>query len=179
MRMESCKLLKICKLVELQEPLQNLSSFLWNLICKSRPNYNMEEMVTMICPCNTLPATFHLLEEVEAALPLGTTRLIVGTKSGLELKDPLLSAISSRISRQQETVTSVDVGRVVINNKGNARAFTTLLQAEKVNVGRLEVGGTIEEEGWQLLARALFAGFLSQEEEKRKGGWKNVRKVEG
>ena len=101
---------------------------------------------------------------------MGTTQLSVRFIDVIDLKDPLLSAISSRISRQQETVTSVDVGRVVINNKGNARAFTTLLQAEKVNVGRLEVGGTIEEEGWQLLARALFAGFLSQGREKRRRG---------
>ena len=78
-------LLKIFKLAELQEHLHDLSSFLLNVICEnsrcywSRPCHGP---VSIICPCNSSPhrispATFHLLEEVEAALPSGTTRLIV------------------------------------------------------------------------------------------------------
>ena len=151
---DALNLVKIFKLADLQEHLQDFSSFLLNLICKSSPD--MSGWVIMICPCNPDPhtislAAFHLLEEVEGVL--GRTQMSVKSMTVVELKEPLLSAISSRISRQQKMLTFIAVQRVVINSKSSALAFITLLQAKAVEVDRLEVG---EEIGWQLLATALI-----------------------
>ena len=116
----------------------------------------------MICPCKPHPypislAAFHLLEEVEGVL--GRTQMSVSSMTVVELKEPLLSAISSRISRQQKMLTFIYVvHRVVINSKSSALAFITLLQlqAKRVQVNCLEVGEEVGEEGWQLLATALI-----------------------
>ena len=156
---DALNLVKIFKLADLQEHLQDFSSFLLNLICKSSPDKS--GWVEMICPCNPNPhtislAAFHLLEEVEGVL--GRTQMSVKSMTVVELKEPLLSAISSRMSRQPKMLTFIAVQRVVINSKSSALAFITLLQlqAKRVEVNCLEVGEEVGEEGWQLLATALI-----------------------
>ena len=144
---------KILRLLNLEDPSMYLLPLL-DVICKFLPGKNME----VICPRHENPHSisgyaFLLLEEVESSF--GTLLQSIKSISVAYLYGPLLSAIVSRMSRQQGKVVSVRVHTIFIKNKSDAHAFTTLLQAETVSVRILQVTGPIGEDGWQVLARAL------------------------
>ena len=54
------------------------------------------------------------------------------------------------MSRQQGKVVSVRVHTILIKNKSDAHAFTTLLLAQTVSVRILHVTGLIGEDGWHV-----------------------------
>ena len=149
-------LVKILHFLELEEP----STFLMPLldqICEFRPGNHVQ----MICPCHQEPhfistEAFLLLEEVEGAF--GTTQQSLKSMVDVNVVNgSLLPAISSRMSRQKEIVSSIQIlwGSFHIKDKSSVEAFVTLLKADRVYVKRLDVGGEIGEEGWQTLNRAL------------------------
>ena len=112
---------KILKLIEVEEPSKFILPLLYH-ICNSRPVWPDMwewgwERVEMICPCSTephiiLPGAFPLLELVEGAF--GTTFQSFKSVRVEDLEEPLLSAISCRMSRMNDTVRSIEASRIHI-----------------------------------------------------------------
>ena len=159
---------QILKLVELEDSSAFLLPLL-DLICEKFPPPNHNELwmgevrgeVQIACPCRADPHNvsldgFLLLEE-EVEGVFGTAyQSIKSVDSKYNLCQPFLSALSSRISRQESAVSMVTVGRdLEIENKKGARAFSSLLHAQEVKMTNLKVAGEIGEEGWQVVARAM------------------------
>ena len=144
---------KILRLVNLEDPSTYLLPLL-DVICQFLPGKSVE----MVCPRHENPHSissyaFLLLEEVESSF--GTLEQSLKSISAAYLYGPLLSAVVSRMSRQQGKVVSVRVHTIFIKNKSDAHAFTTLLQAQTVSARILQVTGPIGEDGWHVLANAL------------------------
>ena len=144
---------KILRLINLEDPSMYLLPLL-DVVCQFLPGKSVE----MVCPRHENPHSissyaFLLLEEVESSF--GTLEQSIKSISAAYLYGPLLSAVVSRMSRQQGKVVSVRVHTIFIKNKSDAHAFTTLLQAQTVSARTLQVTGQIGEDGWQVLARAL------------------------
>ena len=165
LQMEDVKdLVKVLRFLELEEPSIFLLPLL-DLICKSRPAIPglwgiPSNQVKMICPSHPDPHSitieaFLMLEELEGSF--GTAEQSVGSIKKFILNEPLLSALSSRVARQREMLTSVDSNHVFCWNGAaiSIEAFTTLLHAEKVDVKNLDIGGAIGRDGWHALARSL------------------------
>ena len=71
------------------------------------------------------------------------------------LKEPILTSIASRLSRQQKKITLFDCLTVHVDNIESAEAFKTLMEATSdysIPCTGLEVGQPIGDEGWKLLA---------------------------
>ena len=157
---------KILHFMELEEVSPFLRPIL-DLICESSPV--RFKSVEMICPCRPEPHSispdgFLLLEQVEAAFGTAEQSLkSVGSfDAGKTLQD-MLSAVSSRMSRQKETVTYLSPGLVIIEDKSNVEAFVTLMQAEMVSVSTLNLRrAELGEMDWQALAGALRAKGKAQ-----------------
>ena len=103
---------------------------------------------------------FRLLEEAESSF--GTSiqsiaRIRASTLGGVhsKLEEPHLSALSSRIMRQENPVASIRITEVILGGGlQSAQAFSILAdQADLVAVIRLVVSEAIGEEGWRILAR--------------------------
>ena len=144
---------KILKLMKLEDPSMYLLPLL-DVICQFLPG----KVVEVICPCHSNPHSissdaFLLLEEVESAF--GTSEQSIKSIPAGNLYGPLLAAVVSRMSRQKEEVVSVHVHTIFIKSKGDAHAFATLLQAQAASTRILQVIGSIGEDGWRVLARAL------------------------
>ena len=160
------KILKILKVMELEEPSKLILPLL-DQICKMFPPGENTDLVQVVCPCNPEPHlisldAFHLLEQVEGAF--GTTLQSIQSVRCFFLQDtfyrPLLSDISSRMSRMKESVTSISADWIWIDSKNTAMAFariTTLLQAQaqSLSASTLFVPQAMGEEGWHVLAGAL------------------------
>ena len=67
----------------------------------------------------------------------------------VNLEEPALSAVSSRMSRQQVTVSMISVfyGLEIEDNAG-VQAYSALLQAQQVDID-LTICGSLGEEGWE------------------------------
>ena len=155
--------LQILQLMELEEP----STFLLPLlddICDIpwyHPHHGtIFRQVEIICPRHPEPHAvllpsyaFLLLEEVEGAF--GTAEQSIKSISVNRMREPLVSAISSRMSRQQEIVASIEANWIFVENKSGAQALTTLLQAQEISVGSLGVSGPLGKKGWHMLAAAV------------------------
>ena len=129
--------------------------------------------VTIGCPAHGDPhkvllSDFLLLEEIEGAF--GTTEqeveeVWVGGVIGDVLEEPFLSALSSRLSRQQKKLTSIYFDCVELESKKSAAAFKTLMEASPeitlTGVG-IRVPEAIGVEGWKALAEGvrLHPGLL-------------------
>ena len=136
---------------------------LLDAICQANPpDIDDKDSVLMSCPRHpdSHPISrrcFLLLENVEAAF--GTTELTVEAISldVIFFDGDLLSALASRLSRQQQKLTSVHIGELEVPSKKAAEDFKILMQAcspRDIQVSTLEVDlGT--EEGWMLLAEGL------------------------
>ena len=157
-KMEDVKaLVKILHFMELEEPAPLLMPLL-DLICEASPGHSVE----MVCPCHPEPHSisaegFLLLEEVEAAFST-TEQSLKSISCGFRSHGcNLLSALSSRMTRQRkETVSSIYLLSVVVEDKSSLEAFLTLMQAEVVTVNVLDVRrAEMGTEGWRALARAL------------------------
>ena len=156
-------LIRVLRFLEPEEP----SAFLLPLlheICKSRPSYqtlNPHLNVQLVCPsCHPDPHSitleaFLMLEEVEGAF--GTAEQSVKSISVVGLQEPMLSALSSRVSRQTEPLASVHFVSVICGSgdTSSVDALSLLLKAERVFIKNLELGITLGEEGLHTLARSL------------------------
>ena len=159
-------LVSILKLIKVDEPRTFVVPLL-DLICESSvaTGWNYVNKIHLICPMSHPAAPlvvstndFLLLEFVEAAF--GTAeQSIVQVRTRDEMEGKLLSAISSRIFRQKEEVTSIDVRRICLKNQNNIDAFLNLLQAQKITIEDLTIplipANSINQDGLKALARGL------------------------
>ena len=115
-------------------------------------------------PLLVLLSDFLLLEEVEGAF--GTTEQNVEEllslameHGGAFLELAILSALCSRLSRQQKRLTYVHFSSVVLESKESAKALKTILQACNQDAirlpGTITVPKPIGGEGWKMLAEGL------------------------
>ena len=131
-------------------------------------------MVYLSCTCQRQPeeechavtlSGFLLLEEVERAF--GTAEQAVLWCDFRQLWEADLLGLASRLSRQQEDLQGVLLGRVKIGNKRSALAFHSLSQlCPTLSVSELEVCAEIGIEGWAAIAESVKKvrrGFLSLE----------------
>ena len=121
-------LVKVLKLME--EPVTPLQDLL-DAICEASSADNDNAEVQMGCPRHLhshmiLLYDFHLLEEVESAF--GTTEMTVEAVNIFVLKEPTLSVLGSRLSRQQGKMARLNSGVFKIQNLKSAEAFKTLMQ---------------------------------------------------
>ena len=167
----------------MKDPKANLSKVL-DVICETNPqisNPNTPDLwpgpgVRMGCPCHLnyhsiSSKGFELLEEVEGAL--GTTEQTVESViwGNWILPNNFMAALASRLTRQQEKVTSINIGQIDMSTKKQAEHFKTLMQAlpsngpssRTVKFGRLKVLEPIGAEGWEFVAQAVktHPGLLS------------------
>ena len=120
-------------------------------------------MVYLSCTCQRQPeeechavtlSGFLLLEEVERAF--GTAEQAVLWCDFRQLWEADLLGLASRLSRQQEDLQGVLLGRVKIGNKRSALAFHSLSQlCPTLSVSELEVCAEIGIEGWAAIAESL------------------------
>ena len=115
--------------------------------CRRHPNSHLISM-----------GGFLLLEKVEAAL--GTTEQTIESMSVgyFFLDGSLLSALASRLSRQQQKPTSVHVEGIVLSSEPReAEGFKVLMQScppKTIQLSNVDVED-LGPEGWGLLAEAL------------------------
>ena len=148
-------LVKILKLLQLEQPNTFMLPLL-DLICESIPSM---EHIAIRCPCHTEPhivswRAFLLLEEVEGAF--GTAEQSIQSMSNVWSSGGLLRAISCRMSRQKETVTSLNGVSIQIRNAGDAQYVATIMQAQEVSLCSFGIR-KLREEAWEELA-AVFRG---------------------
>ena len=172
-------LVEILKLAKMKEQSKYILALL-DLICDMPvlSRFCCPDYVKLICPNHpkdmsnskretpktvhfVTPIHFYLLEEIEGAF--GTTEQILASTDIPNLREPVISALASRLSRQREQ--SHDKVRlsehhqhptkVFIDHKIEAEAFTSLLLEEDIEASLLEVFGTLEEEVWRCMAKAL------------------------
>ena len=121
--------------------------------------------VTISCPTHrdshrVLSSDFCLLEEIEGAFGTAMQEVLAvrAGGNGACLEEPLLSALSARLSRQQNKLTSICFRNVSVESKESAEAFKTVMQATtELTVTRvgLEVRMPIGGEGWKALAEGV------------------------
>ena len=70
------------------------------------------------------------------------------------LSGPLLSAISSRMTRQTEAVSKINIVLLILEDTESVRTISNLSKAEEFHVVRV-FARELEVEGWELLARVL------------------------
>ena len=163
------------ELQEAQQAVKNLATILklmgqpkdllldlLDLICEGLPP--LVDVVTnqlqIVCPRhpephNVSPAGFLLLEEVESVL--GSTEQRIQSMDVGVLFGSIMSAIGSRMTRQQDPVPSIRIRRrIEIETEKEAWAFHTLMsgQVEHVDTVTLEVKGSLGE-GWGAVAKAM------------------------
>ena len=161
-------LVAILKFLKLEEPGSFLLPLL-NHICErfpaeeqegaslNRPGYEDPRRVSF--------TGVHLLEEAESSFGTSIQNIEkIDVWYEVALEEPHLSALSSRIARQEKPVASISIHPVggVRLSEGvqSAQAFSILLQADRVRVGILEVSEAIGEEGWRILAKSIRPGIL-------------------
>ena len=165
---EKIKVMKyLVAILELMRDPRPLLIDLLHLICERYPPHDIHfqpermSVVRLACPHHpeghvTPFSGFLLLEEVESAF--GSALLNIETILAETLKEPSLSALSDRASRQMFKITSFSVETVIIQTKKSAEAFNALfLQVYKGISERLllDITGEIDGEGWKALAEAL------------------------
>ena len=87
------------------------------------------------------------------------------------LEDPLLTALSSLVAKQQDKVKKLDVDEFQCHNKESAEAIATLVErsqtvnSDGVNHSFLFIEDQIEAEGWSAIRRAveLLSGAFGKE----------------
>ena len=152
-------LVAILKFLKPEEP----GSFLLPLlhhICKSFPAAGLHaSAVTLSCPGHAEPRTvsfpgFLLLEEAESSFETSIQSIEKIDAWFVPVEEPQLSALSSRMMRQEKPVASVEIDEIRLGEGlHSAQAFSSLLQADQVDVRTLVVSEAIGEEGWRILAR--------------------------
>ena len=133
-----------------------------NVICeKSPPDGQHMPSIQISCACHgsksVSPLGFLLLEEVEAGLGLTLQEVeMIGCPPFQYLEECLLTALASRLSRQQKKVTRMEVRWLKVSTLDSAWALLTLMQnTEAGSRWSLRVSGNIQAEGWAAVAKAL------------------------
>ena len=106
---------------------------------------------------------FLLLEVIEGAFGTAEQKVEKVNFSGETLKEPFLSALSSRISRQQKKLPPLAFSnggscKLLVESKKSAEAFQTLMEASSEIDWvweTIEVAKPIGAEGWKMLAEGL------------------------
>ena len=161
-------------LIKLLKKMEDPDVFLLQLlhvICDRFPSVGVRELwddkpvlFQLSCPCKTSHSVSHLgfmlLEEVEEAL--GTAEQKVEKVSINHLREPWLSALSSRASRQHERwkwwkqVERVDADRFVCSDTWDLKNFLSLLhKCQKMVLEVVEIQEDLGPRGWANLAQAF------------------------
>ena len=121
--------------------------------------------IQLTCPCPASPHSvssvgFILLEDCEGALGSAEQHVKrISWDDSLDnfMTDPLLFALSSRVSRQNSSVGTLDMNTFDVRSKNHAEALYTLLENSNTvyKLPIMNVCGEIETEGWELLAKAV------------------------
>ena len=153
-------LVAILKFVELEEPSDFLQPLLYHIsesnevlvpggngVILNRPGQAGQVLVS--------DDGFLLLEEAESSFGTSIQSIEMINAWRGTVDEPHLSALSSRIMRQENPVASIRITEVILGGGlQSAQAFSNLAdQAELVAVIRLVVSEAIGEEGWRILAR--------------------------
>lgn len=149
------------------------------------------------------PLGFLLLEEVEGSVGSALQEIVSIVSAQNEpgfLEEPLLSALASRVSRQEQKMQRVDGGWVKIGSKESAQALLTLVENTHaagyapgytrqgaawhlLGIWMMKTSGRIEAEGWAMMARALALipnrvfGLIASKELVREGRSADMRTV--
>ena len=150
---------KILKQLDLEDYTSHILPLL-DTICQKFASSGLGSRIEMNCSCSMgshalKPDGFLLLEEVEAVF--GTTlQNIHQFRSYITelLGGPLLSALSSRISRQTEAVSKIYIDHLILEDTESVKTLSNLSKAEEFHVVRV-FARELEVEGWELLARVL------------------------
>ena len=167
-------LVAIVKFLALEDP----SSFLLPLlhhICYIFPAEEQaallhpreEEAVILKCldhdPHKVTLWGFLLLEEVESSFrtTIQSVERITYCIADESLDEPFLSALRSRVMRQESPAASIKTYGIALGGGlKSAQAFSILMKASQVDVSELVVYEAIGEEGWKILAKAMPTGTL-------------------
>ena len=143
------------------DPKANMLDLL-DTICK-RALVSSSQSVTVSCPnhqdSHEVPfEEFLLLEEIEGAFGTSEQKAEVISSSGFwgpaELS--LLSALSSRVARQEKKLTSLSLGYVFLESKEGVEALKTLMQdSSEAAVRTIHVRTPIGGEGWKAIAEGV------------------------
>ena len=147
---------------------------LLDTICKRSPPEAVDVdfgTVTLGCPNHpdshqVFLEDFLLLEAVEGAFGTSEQKAISsagGWSFAFPLEEPTLSALSSRLARQQDKLTFLSFACAVVRSKESAEAFKTLMQGSlEATGGTIHVLKRIGGEGWKALAEGvrLHPGLL-------------------
>ena len=155
---------QILKLLDLED--YTTTSYILPLldtICQKFASSGLGSRIEMNCSCSMgshalKPDGFLLLEEVEAVFRT-TLQNIHQFRSYITelLGGPLLSALSSRISRQTEAVSKIYIDHLILEDTESIRTLSNLSKAEEFRVLGV-CARELEVEGWELLARVLEKG---------------------
>ena len=143
-----------------QLDLEDYTSYILPLldtICQKFTYSGLGSRIEITCSClkgaHSLQLDgFLLLEEVEAVF--GTTLQNINTLKAHFVLGPLLSALSSRITRQTEAVSKIYIYHLILEDTESVRTLSNLSKAEEFHVVRV-FARELEVEGWELLARVL------------------------
>ena len=132
---------------------------LLDLICGKSPAGRTQ--VKMACPRHpdshvVLFLDFQFLEKIEGAF--GSTELTVESVKGVGKLKPFssLTALSSRLSRQQQKMNAFHAVMIDLQNRAGAEAFRGIMQAcQRFSLGHSLWVGRIGQEGWEAVAEGL------------------------
>ena len=97
---------------------------------------------------------FVLIELVEGAN--GSSELNIEQVENDYMRGPLISALKSRLARQERVIRKVDCRYFICTTQEDAEALLSLVQqAESVGFQRLSILGAIGEAGWAALVEVL------------------------
>ena len=146
---------------------------LLDFVCERFPYFDRDgggDLVQVSCPRHKdhslSPAGFLLLEEVESTLE-STEQRILSVKFQ-NLKEPFLSALSSRVSRQLLMTGSekVDISfeNIFCNSEKSAQALATLMKGshEDVFCQTLKVEKDIKRKGWVAVKEAMSGSMCGR-----------------
>ena len=140
---------------------------LLHTICRRFPNLDVDEVTKLNCSCKQTHQVsergFVLVEE--ALNILGSRKQSVLEVRIFDLLEPLLTALASMVSRQQEMVRELSFWNVGFNKNESAEAFSTLVeQSQAVTSMSLPglwvcpfilIEGEVGIEGWAATRRAV------------------------
>ena len=162
---EKIQILHLTSILAMMDNPKSHTLNLLEIICEKFPpverSGKSDFYIKLACPCHQAqhsvsPLGFLLLEKVEGAL--GSAHQEVLQIKVPFLKDPLMSALGSRVSKQQLKMSKMHSGPAICLDRKNASDLYALVQncePMQLRVYNLHVKGNIEADGWVDLARAI------------------------
>ena len=161
--MNEDKMKPLLAILDMSKGAHEMKLTLLEVICERFPPYLDEEEimtetveVSFSCPNQPVsPLGFLLLEEVELASGF-PPNLKVANASLAVLKEPLLTALSRRVSGEQEQSNNVQIslrGSVVCGTTEEVHAFADIATSCKFTSSATVVVGDIGGEGWAALGK--------------------------